>query len=307
MLGLEKFKSSRPLSCFLSEFGYSLVGLSDNQHILFCEEHYSSEPSPVHITKSLEDDVNKHHLVGRPCQVILSSSLYQLILIDTPEVPENELAKALRWQLKGLVDYPLNDIVVDVFTVPPHGAGNKRKKAFVAVTLQSALLSHISMIESCLLKVTGVSISELALSKILSLEPVSDEAPLIVISYDGESCQHHVYHMGDLYLFRTLPMSKTIIQPHSAADQNMLLEIQRSIDYCLMELKLPEPKQIFFTPSFYKATDLFSYLQEELNKDVRLLDINSFFTSEPVAPETLEKVFYAIGGALMVLDRESKL
>ncbi|WP_454782893.1 hypothetical protein [Legionella sp. WA2022007384] len=306
MFGLGKFKSPQPLSCFLSEFGYSLVGLTDNQHILFCEEHYSSEPSPVYIAKCLEDDVNKHHLVGRPCQVILSPSLYQLLLIDTPEVPENELAKALRWQLKGLVDYPLNDIVVDVFTVPPHGAGSKRKKAFVAVTLQSALLSHISMMESCLLNVTGVSISELALSKILSLEPVSTTAPLIVISYDDENCQHHVYYMGDLYLFRTLPMSKTIIQPNNSKNQDMLLEIQRSIDYCLMELKLPEPKQIFFTPSFYKAADLFAYLQEELNKDVRLLDINSFFSSKPIAPETLEKVFYAIGGALMLLDRESR-
>lgn len=108
------------------------------------------------------------------------------------------------------------------------------------------------MMESCLLNVAGVSISELALSKLLSLEPISTEAPFIVISYDDENCQHHVYYMGDLYLFRTLPMSKTIIQPHNSENQNMLLEIQRSIDYCLMELKFPEPKQIFSLPVFIK-------------------------------------------------------
>lgn len=304
MFGLGKFKSPQPLSCFLSDHGYSLVGLADNQRIQFCEEHHFTESSPVLIAKCLEEDVNKHHLVGRSCQVILSPSLYQLLLVDTPEVPENELAKALRWQLKGLVDYPLNDIAVDAFSVPQHGAGGKQK-AFVAVTLQSALISKVSMMESCLLKVTAVSISELALSKLLSLEPISTEAPYIVISYNDESYQHQVYYKGDLYLFRTLPANKNVIPLHSAAKQDMLLEIQRSIDYCLMELKFSEPKQIFFTPNFYEATDLLIYLQAELNKEVKLLDINSFFTSEPLAPEVMEKFFYAIGGALMLLDGES--
>lgn len=149
------------------------------------------------------------------------------------------------------------------------------EKAFVAVTLQSALLHKVSLMESCLLNITAVSISELALSKLLSLQPISTETPIIVISSNDENCQHHLYYMGDLYLFRTLPLNKTITQPHSSANQDILLEIQRTIDYCLMELKLPEPKQIF-TPSFYKATALFTYLQAELNKEVRLLDINSF-------------------------------
>ncbi|AUH71956.1 hypothetical protein [Legionella sainthelensi] len=306
MFGLGKFKSPQPLSCLLSDSGYSLVGLADNQSILFCEEHHFTEPSPVLLAKCLEQDINKHHLVGRSCQVILSPDLYQLLLVDMPEIPENELSKALRWQLKGLVDYPLNDIVVDAFAVPPHGAGGKRKKAFVAVTLQSALLHKVSLMESCLLNITAVSISELALSKLLSLQPISTETPIIVISSNDENCQHHLYYMGDLYLFRTLPLNKTITQPHSSANQDILLEIQRTIDYCLMELKLPEPKQIFFTPSFYKATALFTYLQAELNKEVRLLDINSFFTSKPIDPEIMEKVFYAIGGALMILDRKNE-
>jgi MSHA biogenesis protein MshI len=305
MFGLGKFKSPQPLSCLLSDYGYSLVGLADNQHILFCEEHHFTEPSPTIIAHHLKEDVNKHHLVGRSCQVILAPNLYQLLLVDPPEVPENELSKALRWQLKGLVDYPLSDIVIDTFIVPPHGAGEKRKKAFVAVTLQSALINRVSILESCLLNVTAVSISELALSKLLSLEPISTK-PSIVISYNDEGCQHLVYYMEDLYLLRTLPVDKTIIQPNSSANQDMLLEIQRSIDYCLIELKLPEPKQIFFTPSFYKATDLFTYLQTELNKEVKLLDINSFFMSDPIAPEIMEKVFYAIGGALMFLDKENE-
>ncbi|EHL30648.1 hypothetical protein [Legionella drancourtii] len=302
MFGIGKPKAQPPLACFLSDYGYSLVGLENAQHIGFYEEHYFSAPSPLLIAQCLAEDVNKHYLVGHSCQVILAPNLYQLILMDMPDVAEDEIAKALRWQLKGLIDYPLNDIAVDAFTVPPHGAGGKRKKTFVTVTLLSALINKVAMLESCLLNVASISISELALSKILTRYPLLSDAPSIVISYDEELCQLHVHYQHDLYLFRTLPMSPSIIQADSSANQDMLLEIQRSIDYCLIELKLPEPKQIFFTPSFYEAKNLLIFLQKELDKDVRLLDINLLFASEPIAPEIMSKIFYAVGGALMFLN-----
>lgn len=303
MFGLSKTKTpTKTLCCLISEYGYSLVGLESARSIGFCEEHYFTDPTPSLIAKSLSENVEKYHLHGRPCQVILTPDLYQLLLMDAPEVAENEMAKALRWQLKGLIDYPLNDIAIDAFIVPPHGAGLRRKKVFCSITLQSSLINKITLFENCLLNVTAISIAELALSRLVSLEPMSSQAPSIVISYDDEICQLHVYYNDDLYLLRTLSMSKTILHPNSPANQDMLLDIQRSIDYCLMELKLPEPKYIFFTPSFYEASDLFIFLQAELDKEVKLLDVNSIFCSTPIASEIMAKTFYALGGLLMFLN-----
>lgn len=307
MFNLSKAKTpSKALCCLISEYGYSLVGLESARSIGFCEDHYFTSPTPSLIEKSLSEDVEKYHLHGRSCQVILTPALYQLLLMDAPAVAEHEMAKALRWQLKGLIDYPLNDIAIDTFTVPPHGAGLARKKVFCSITLQSALINNMTLFENCLLNVTAIGIAELALSRLVSLEHLPSQAPSIVISFDDETCQLHVYYDGDLYLLRTLSMSKTIVHPGSSANQNMLLEIQRSIDYCLMELKFPEPKRVFFTPSFYEASDLFIFLQAELGKEVKLLDVNSFFTSPPIAPEVLAKTFYAIGGALIFLNGEVK-
>lgn len=293
------------LACFLSDYGYSLVGLKNAQEVLFCENHYFNEVTPALIAESLTADVDKYSLYGQSCQLILDPSFYQLILMDALEVAENEMAKALRWQLKGLVDYPLNDIAVEAFSIPAHGAGARRKKVFVAATLQSALTNKITMIESSLLKVTAVSIAELALSKLLSHQKILVDSPTIAISYDNELCRLHLFYDNDLYLFRVLPLDESIIHPKSPSNQSLLLEIQRTIDYCLMELKLPEPKYIVFTPNFYEATDLFSYLQAEIDKEVKLLDINSFFISEPIAPEAMAKAFYAIGGAKMLLNGEN--
>ena len=306
MFGLRKSKThSQSLACLLSDHGYSIAGLENKQSIRFCEAVNFTEPSSVLTAQKLREHVEQYNLYGRQCQIILSPNSYQLLLMDALDVPESEMAKALRWQLKGLIDYPLNDIAVDAFIVPPHGAGSRRKKVFAAVTLQSALLNKIELLESSMLNVSSVSIAELALSQILLRITTAADSPVIVISYDEEICQLHVYNQGSLFLFRGLSISKSIIHPNSPASQDMLLEIQRSIDYCLMELKLPEPKTIFFTPSFYEAIDLFTFLQAELEKNVQLLDVNSLFNSEPIASEVMAHSFYAIGGALMQLNERN--
>jgi Tfp pilus assembly PilM family ATPase len=304
--GIGRLKSSFPIySCFWSEHSYSLIGFDKEQKISFTEYHSLPEPSLSMLQKELELDVNKHRLYGKSIQVILSPSFYQLIQMDAPEViEEGEMAKALRWQLKGLVDFPLNDIAVDAFMIPPHGSGNRRKKVFVAVTLQSELLNKIKIFEDCFLNVTSVTIAEMALSALVVCSSISPETSSIVISFDDEMCQLYVYFQGDLYLCRSLPINKSITEPNSSANHDMLLEIQRSIDYCLMELKLPEPQQILFTPTFYEASDLFIFLQEELGKEVKLLDSSPFFLGETTPPETMAHSFYAIGGALMTTRLE---
>jgi MSHA biogenesis protein MshI len=308
MLGFGKTytSSAQSLACYLSDSGYSLISLTDKKSIRLYEQSHFSEPSQLLIANSLVAAVEKHELYGVPCQIILAPSLYQLHLMDVPQVPEEEIAKALRWQLKGLIDYPLNDIAVDAFLVPPHGVGTRRKKVFAAITLQSALLNKISFLEQCLLNVAAVSIAEMALSKLISLLHLSSDAPCLVISFDEEVCQLHLYYEDNLYLYRTLFINRSITQPNASANQDMLLEIQRSIDYCLTELKLPEPKRIVFTPSLYKATDLITFLKEALDKDVTVMDIHSFLPNSSMMPEDMAIAFYALGGAFMLAEDQRR-
>lgn len=307
MFGFGKAKRrAKPLACFLSNDGYSLVGLESTDQICICENHYFDTPTLDKIEADLMADVDRFNLYGRPCQVILASDLYQLILMDAPELPPDEIAQALRWQLKGLIDYPLNDIVVDAVLVPPYGTGARRKKVFTAVALQSNLIKKQTMFERCLLSIKSISIAELALSALLAKESLPDDAPVLVISSsDGKACQMHVYYQGDLYVSRLLPVKVYTVPISSETNQALLLEIQRSIDYCLMELKFTEPKQVLFTPNFYQVDTLLSFLQSELKKEVRMMDVNAYFKSDPISKETMAKAFYAVGGALMQSNGDS--
>ncbi len=187
---------------------------------------------------------------------------------------------------------------VDTFFVPTQTS--KRKSVFVAVTPQTALLNKIAMLEQCTLNVTSVSIAELALSELLQLNPNFTSAPCMVINASGSVCKIKIYFQNNLYLVRVLPLEKFLKHRDTEAYKDIVLEIQRSIDFGLMELKLSEPKNIVFTPGSQADGDLLSYLQSELRINVSLLDINAFFTSKrPINPSVISRAVYAIGGCLM--------
>jgi MSHA biogenesis protein MshI len=294
-------KSSHPLkkkmACCLGDKGYSFALLEGNK-LLHTEKREFAEKSEA-IAQSLKNDVERFHLVGQACSLVLLPGQYQLVLMDTLEsVPKEEMAKALRWRLKGLVDYPQNDIAVDVFTVPPHGVAGQRKKVFVAVTSLTQLKTSVQALESAYLTMESVDIAELALRNALSYFPNKTSAPVIAIGLEEDACQLNVFYQNNLYLTRELNFTP---ETASSAEglHNVLLEIQRSVDYCLSELKLPEPKQIILTPSFYQAENLLQFLQQELGKEVAILDLSAFTTLEPDHKlENQQKYFLCASKAL---------
>jgi len=305
MFGLNlKARTGKTIACCLSERGYSLAAVKDNKKLIFnLSREFASKPELMR--KTFADDVAQLHIVGAQCRVILAPGQYQLLLMDALDVPEEEMVKALRWRLKGLVDYPLNDIAMDAFIVPPHGVVGQRRKVFVAVTLLSALKTKLAMLEAAYLTVSSIGIGELALANLLALMPKKPEAPLIVISLEQSLCQLQIIYSDKLYLVRQLPFNQSLIKEVGVMGEGVLLEIQRSIDYCLSELKLPEPQQIVFTPGFHEATDLLAFLRQELTKEIILLDIGNFLQMEPrLTLKEEQDSFYSIGGALTFSAQE---
>lgn len=294
------FKRQSPLDTSvafcLGEKSYSVAAIKNNKEVIFSEYRSFKEKIPELLTKALTEDVERLKIVGQSCRLILAPRQYQLLLMDAPNVPEEEMVKALRWRLKGLVDYPLNDIALDVFLVPPHGVGGQRKKVFVAVTPLSHLKANLALFESAYLEVNTVSIAELAL---INLVTSHQGMPVMLISREEAHYQMQILYEEQLYLVRELALTQEIIHEETPAAQNFLLEVQRSLDYCLSELKLPSPNQILFTPSFYQEEDLLKFLQRELGKDTKFIDLNHLLTMKaPLNLKDQMDVFFSIAGAL---------
>lgn len=303
-----KFNQSlkQTLACCLEESSYSISLVDANNRVVIHKHRDFSEKSSLNtLNEALTKDIEHLGLIGLSCRLILTSNQYELLHMDALDVPDEEAPKALRWRLKGLVDYPLNDVAIDVFHIPPHGVAGGRKKIFVAVTPLSALKIKLSTLEMAYLNTDVVTISELALRNFLTFVPLKHEAPVIVIGFQQKSCQLLLFFKNDLYLIRELSLNKKQVEENAPEAQSILLEIQRSMDYCQSELKLPGPRQIYLTPSFHKAGELLQFLRDELSVDVVLIDMNDYLEIEPKLDlESQHNAFYSISGALTPPENE---
>ncbi|MDA9271821.1 hypothetical protein N9Q05_00340 [bacterium] len=303
MFGFEKqIQPDLSIACCLGVMHYSLAVLTQNKHVLHCLSKKFDESTLPLMAKTLASDVERLNLLAHDCQLILFPGQYQLILMDALDIPEADMAKALRWSLKGLSDYDLDDVAIDAFMLP-EVAGDSQKKIMVAITPLSKLDKMRAVLESACLEVTTASVSEIALINLLALMfPVtSDEntAPLLMISLCDTIRKLHIVHNNTFYLVRELPLLTNAITDEPVEMSNIILELERSIDYCINKLNLSEPKQILFTPGFHNAVAYLKIIEEKLGINTTIIDLNDYLNIEPaLSLKEQHDVFYSIAGAI---------
>src|SRR5512141_641180 len=59
----------------------------------------------------------KFELARYRCATLLHPAEYQLMMVDAPNVPREELKAAIRWRVKDLLDYHIDDAAMDVLDI----------------------------------------------------------------------------------------------------------------------------------------------------------------------------------------------
>ncbi|MEZ4484279.1 MAG: pilus assembly protein PilM [Syntrophotaleaceae bacterium] len=119
----------------------------------------------------LQQWLSENNLVGSRSVFALAPDFYQLLQIAPPEVPNDELRDAVRWQIRDLIDFPLEEAVVDVFQVPRDVQREGARTAYVVVARQSLLRKKVALLKNAKLKVQAIDIPELVLRNIVNLLP----------------------------------------------------------------------------------------------------------------------------------------
>src|SRR5436305_12451607 len=57
---------------------------------------------------------NQLHLNRYRCTTLLAQSDYQMLLVESPNVKREELKSAVRWRIKDMIDYHVDDATIDV-------------------------------------------------------------------------------------------------------------------------------------------------------------------------------------------------
>lgn len=254
----------------------------------------------------LGDTVRKYGLNKRACTTVMELGDCTILSVDAPDVPANELRAAVRWQIKDLIDFHIDDAVIDVFDAPASGAGGRKKGIYVVVSRTSTVRDRVTQLQGAEARLATIDIPELVLRNISARLP-EDQAGVAFIYLQQDRGLMIITRQQTLYMARTLDMGSDYLHQGAAAgdEQNpafdrLVLEVQRSLDYYDRYFMQPPVAGIVLAPQEQPLPGLTDYLRQALGVPARFLDLAEVIDlgAVPLSARQQAQCLPAIGAAL---------
>lgn len=253
--------------------------------------------------------VKEQKLEEALCNCVMPPESHTLLLIEAPDVQAEELKAAVRWRIKDLIDFHIDDAVIDVFEIPEQNAAPGRARLMYAVAARaSKIQENVENIEKTSLNLEAVDIPELAIRNVTAL--LDDDIRGVAFLYlSTNSGLITLTRQGALYLSRNIDVGTEQMISESGTDElhpetqraldKVVLEVQRSLDYYESHFSQPPITSLVIAPMEKEVAGVLPYLSANLGIAVSMLDLNSVLDiKEPISDELQSKCLLAIGAAL---------
>jgi len=250
------------------------------------------------VAAKLKQVVQKQGLGKTPCSTVLGISEYQLMMVEAPEVPQAELRAAIRWRIRDLIDFHIDDAVLDVFDAPPSGARGTQDHLYVVVSRAASVKQRVDMLQDAGATLEIVDIPELALRNIAAkLE--QDKAGVALLYFEAERGVITLTRDTTLYLARSLDIGYRDLIESPALVERLALELQRSIDYYDRHFQQAPVSSIVLCPLPQPARPLAEQLEQQTGIPVQVLQLEDIVEFRNPLPEDQQAdCLLAIGAAL---------
>lgn len=264
-------------------------------------------PEPGARRESLQALVREHGLAGSDCVVVMEPGAYQLLQVEAPAVPPEELRAAVRWQVRDLLDYHIDDAVIDVFDVP--GDERPGRPMYVVAARVQAVQARVDLAGAAGLELQAIDIVELALRNVAARLPEAAQGLAFVRLRAGEGLIL-IVRQDALQLARNVEFgSASLAQPGEGSlsgpvHETLALEVQRSLDYYDSALRQAPITRVAVAPFEGDARGLAEHLHNALGLAAEAVDLNEILApAAPVEPRLQALALEAVGGALRTEER----
>ncbi|WP_417614495.1 MSHA biogenesis protein MshI [Oceanisphaera sp.] len=224
------------------------------------------------VTAALRALLDEQQWLGQRLHIALSRQWYKQTQIEKPAMPDDELQQALPWCMRELVSEPVETLLFDYIDLPQGPAGQARIAVYSSEREQLATLVR-AITPQC--EIATIGVDELAMANLL--EP--DVRGLLLHKVPGQELTLTFIHQRQWHFSRTIRGFQALDDENMPVDQfvfdNLLLELQRSIDYAVGQLKLTAPNNWYLalpqrvTPAIQNAiSQVFDIKPESLTSDV---------------------------------------
>jgi len=271
--------------------------------------HWASVSStPSDHASSLQKLTNEHDLARFVCTTLLEPAEYQILMVEPPKVPADELKAAIRWKIKDLIEYHIDDATVDVFEVRGEGEAKGSAKAMYAVaTPNEVVQKRIALFEEAGVPLKVIDIPEMAQRNIAGLFESPDKATAMLAFSSWGGLLTISFH-GELLLTRRLEVTSVQLGQREHGDhyrERVANEITRSLDMFERQRLSVGVGNLLLAP-LPQDPELEQFLAGKLYVPVvnaALPQVMDFADGSEPTPEEQWEYFHLFGAALRVEGR----
>jgi MSHA biogenesis protein MshI len=166
------------------------------------------------------------------CTTLLGETDYRMVQLDAPAVPEEERVQAMRWRLKDVVDFPVDDAAISLADIPTEGG--RQASVFAVVAPAPVVGERMALFYEKKIPLEAIDIPEMALRNVAVLFEEANRGLAFLALTQGEGLLT-ITCRGELYLSRRIEVaSDALAQADEERRRQMLerlaLELQRTLD-----------------------------------------------------------------------------
>ena len=246
------------------------------------------------------------------CTTLLAANEYQLLSVEAPSVPQEELKTAMRWRLKDMLDYRVDDATIDVLDVPFDKDTPARNHSMYVVAARNQVIERRqTMFSEAKIPLKVIDIPDLA-QRNISVLLESEGRGVALLSFDSDGGLLTVTYAGELYLSRRIDVTLNQIIKAAGDEKALLfekitLELQRSLDHFDRQYHFISVSALQLAPLGGGNTGLADYLATNLYLPVEPLNLETILDLTKVpelkALDLQQRYFLGLGAALRVEEK----
>lgn len=290
---------------------------SDTPHLVLCE--FVPSAGSGDRDELLRQLAERHGLAQFGCVSLLDDDDTALLLVEAPQVAPAELPSAIRWRIKDLVDFRLDEAVIEVFEIGGEQRGGPARMVYAVAARNEAVRRHIDLVEGAGVRLDVIEIHALAQNNVAALLPENPQG-VALLHFSRYGGMLTISRGGDLVLARNLNFGTESLVTRLAEVERVLdgangetaavemvnamfitvvEELERSFEYYEGHFGLPPVAAVVLASNEHHIPGLLCHLAGNISSPVRMLDLNTVLTSDvPLSEELQGNCLPAIGAAM---------
>jgi len=267
-----------------------------------CGIYPSIEIKAEHVLSAM---LQSRRLARTPVSGVIAADDYQLVQVEAPQVPAAEVRAAVRWKLREVITFPVEEAVVDVFGLPAPSRHAHATMVVAVAARNTAVQRLVTVIAPRAPCFDIVDVPELCLRNLCAVLP-QDERGVALLALSENFAHLLLTRAGVLYLTRRIDLSRESIQRAQGGEQSseisaasLALELQRSLDYYESFYDQPSITDLVLAPADARTRKLAATLASETSLQVEVFDPEQLFRiADDIEIDTRWNGLIALGAAL---------